>query len=363
MLTAMATRGVKRGGIIKISSLTIAILLISVFATPVEAATFDGTYDVTFKFVGPSRQTLGHTNPSGFVVSNGQISSKPSGYARGSVDAGGNARWTGPCANGDPFPSMPATFTGVLRADGTGGGNYRCQSGATGTWSVRRVSGGGTGNTPSMDTESMINILWTILILAGTILLMVIVYSLLGGSKPSQEEAPKPPATDRTVRYYSTNQPGYSTGQPRDRWIAGQPRVPGGPTYSSGDVGTHEVPASFPTAEGGRPIGGVGITAPPPTAPPVSNLRLSMEGNMARLEWDPPVYDTSKTKLVGYEVYRYEEVQWSTARERISLETLEPEVHRYEVPHMERSGNYGVRPVYRTPEGVVFGPGFGGAAF
>src|SRR3989304_10317077 len=111
----MAMRGVRRRGIIEISSLTIAILLISVFATPVEAAAFAGTYDVTFKFVGPSRQTLGHTNPSGFVVSNGQVSSNPSGYARGAVDAGGSARWTGPCAQGDPYPSMPATFTGVVR--------------------------------------------------------------------------------------------------------------------------------------------------------------------------------------------------------------------------------------------------------
>lgn len=103
---------------------------------PVKAVgTFDGTYDYSYNFHDP---TGWHTRniPSGFIVNNGKISSK--GGHTGSVDASGNAQFTGPCPCGAP----KAVFTGVLKSDGTGKGTYKCQYCLGGSWAVKRVSGG-----------------------------------------------------------------------------------------------------------------------------------------------------------------------------------------------------------------------------
>lgn len=207
-----------------------------------------------------------------------------------------------------------------------------------------------------------------VLLLIGVLVIFIIVAS--SRSKPSapKVEAPKIRPKMRGLMQYGGETPGrvLSTKQPAPAPKMGL-KKPLAPAYSAGEVhiGVHEIPASFPTAEGGHHIGGVGITVPPPTSPPVSNLRISRVRNSVKLDWEPPQYDTSKGKLIGYEVFRKEEVSWSTAWQERSLGTVGPDIHSFEVPHMERSGYYNVKPIYRILEGqqagqIVFGPGFGG---
>lgn len=95
----------------------------------------DGTYDYSYAYRGPGGRTQRVDIPAGFVVRGGRVSSNPAGYFGGSVDASGAVRMSGACHQ---TPAVGATWTGLLRADGSGGGSYDCGSGGNGTWSVRR---------------------------------------------------------------------------------------------------------------------------------------------------------------------------------------------------------------------------------
>ena len=106
----------------------------------VEAASFDGTYNYVYTLNGPNGKET-HRVDSGFIVSGGRISSNPSALS-GSVDSGGTVSFTGP----SPYGSPSAAFTGSIKSDGIGGGNYRDSQGLDGTWSVVRVSGGSSGS-------------------------------------------------------------------------------------------------------------------------------------------------------------------------------------------------------------------------
>ena len=96
----------------------------------VEAASFDGTYNYAYNLNGPNGWET-HRVDSGFIVSGGRISSNPSAFS-GTVDSSGNVHFTGP----SPYGSPSATFTGVIKSDGTGEGDHRDSQGLVGRWSV-----------------------------------------------------------------------------------------------------------------------------------------------------------------------------------------------------------------------------------
>ncbi|HMA04650.1 MAG TPA: fibronectin type III domain-containing protein [Methanomicrobiales archaeon] len=116
---------------------------------------------------------------------------------------------------------------------------------------------------------------------------------------------------------------------------------------------------SLPSAEGGHPEPGMGIVSQAAIPqPPVSSLKVSRAGNMVRLEWKPPAHDPAREQLVGYEVFRQEPVKMSNALQRVSLGTVDPGVNGFEVAYQEGARFYNVRPIYRTPDGIAYGPGF-----
>jgi hypothetical protein len=92
--------------------------------------------------------------------------------------------------------------------------------------------------------------------------------------------------------------------------------------------------------------------------PPVSGLQVSRVQNTVHLEWKPPGHDPSKEQLIGYEVFRQEPARMSTGLQRVSLGTVDPGVQKFDVGFMDGARFYNVRPIYRTQDGIVYGPGF-----
>ena len=148
--------------------------------------------------------------------------------------------------------------------------------------------------------------------------------------------------------------------------------IPGGfhgpgrsnPAYTAvpdpeGGEGRWGIPPSIPSVEGGHPEPGMGVVSQaPPVHPPVSALQISRVQDLVRLEWKPPGHDPSTEQLIGYEVFRQEPTSMSTALERVSLGTVDPGVHGVDIPFLEGAKYYNVRPIYRTQDGIVYGPGF-----
>ena len=119
------------------------------------------------------------------------------------------------------------------------------------------------------------------------------------------------------------------------------------------------IPPSWPSIDGGHPVDGPGVTpSEPPVHPPVSGLQVSRAGDTVHLEWKPPAHDPSREQLIGYEVFRQEPTSMSTALQRVSLGTVDPGARSFDVGFMEGARFYNVRPIYRTPDGIVYGPGF-----
>lgn len=115
----------------------------------------------------------------------------------------------------------------------------------------------------------------------------------------------------------------------------------------------HEVSPS-PIEAGGLATGGAGISYYRHAYPPVENLKITGHGNTMRLRWDSPPNDPAKGELIGYDVYRYEDVPSGTGKEYRSLATLPPGVTGFSAQHKKGSENYGVNPIYRTdPDGRI----------
>ena len=154
--------------------------------------------------------------------------------------------------------------------------------------------------------------------------------------------------------------------------IKGPGAIPGGfhgpaqsrPAYTAekppeGGESQWGIPPSWPSIDGGHPIDGPGITpSGPPIHPPVSGLQVSMVKDRVHLEWKPPNHDPSREQLIGYEVFRQEPTTMSTALQRVSLGTVDPGVQSFDVSYLEGARFYNVRPIYRTTDGIVYGPGF-----
>ena len=83
---------------------------------PVDAASFDGTYNYAYNLNGPNGWET-HRVDNGFIVKGGWISSHPAALI-GTVDSSGNVDFRELSLYGSPS----ARFTGVITSDGTGEG-------------------------------------------------------------------------------------------------------------------------------------------------------------------------------------------------------------------------------------------------
>jgi hypothetical protein len=119
------------------------------------------------------------------------------------------------------------------------------------------------------------------------------------------------------------------------------------------------IPPSWPSIDGGHPVDGSGVVPSAlPEHPPVSGLQVSRVENSVHLDWKSPQHDPSREQLIGYEIFREEPVRASTALQRVSLGTVDPGVQTFDIGYLEGARFYNVRPIYRTPGGIVYGPGF-----
>lgn len=285
---------------------------------PIEAASFDGTYNYAYNLNGPNGWET-HQVDSGFIVRNGRITSNPSALS-GTVDSGGNVHFTGP----SPYGGGSATFTGVIQSDGRGEGDYRDSQGLGGRWSVARVSGG-SGITGIVDT--MLNLMFSLSFIgeaiglsgtsaaavgtAAVIFVFVMVVSIVTtvgsgrGKSAIKSDRGKSPRSKLNFEYSQRRE--YEASQ-----LEASSRV-------------HETPASA-----------IGVP-PPPRSPPVgldvapSGLpdRLVVQSSWGNgrvdLAWESLQYDPEKYELMGYEIIRMRYDGTSTASSRMVMERLPPD--------------------------------------
>lgn len=254
---------------------------------------YDGTYDYSYSFNGPNgRET--YNVPSGFIISNGMIYSNPSAYT-GSIDATGNARFTGPCPQGGS-----ATFSGVVRADGTGGGSYQGPSGVTGTWSVTLVGGSGGDSWVDDFTEAIFTFFDGVgtaigvsedmaavtgfMVTVVPILVLVIVIGSAGAKRREQQNAK------------GGSNAGHKRGKTEKR-TRGYAASPAGEPVETGAI----APPITISANAHR-TEAVGEVRSDSSQPARLNLRAAWTRNQVTLNWSRPDMDPAVHRLDGYEV-------------------------------------------------------------
>ena len=290
-------------------------LLLVVGSTPalsflhVGAASFDGTYDYAYNLNGPSGWETHHVE-AGFIVRNGRISSNPSALS-GTVDSGGNVVFTGP----SPYGGGSATFTGVIRSDGSGDGTYRDAQGLGGRWSVSRVSGG-SGLTGIVD--AMLSAMYSLSFIgeavglsgttaaaAGTaavIFAFVMVVSVLTTVGSGRRRGASRGDRGRDPR----SKVDFEYGR-RGEYEFSQPEAPPGVhETSASSIGVPPPPVSPP----------VGLGVAPSGLPERLVLSASWGGGRVNLAWERPEFDPGRYELMGYEVVEMRYDGTSTASGR-----------------------------------------------
>ena len=281
-----------------ILTILLAILVVTLTTTVVKASTeFNGTYDYSYNYYGgSSRGWITVKISSGFIVENGRISSNPSGL-NGYVDDNGNARFTGPCPYGDPR----ATFTGVIRSDGTGKGSYICPYGHRGNWVVSIVS-------RPFSLSAMVPFL-----VIGTVAVVGIavgISALKSASKPKQKR-----------EFREVIQPTSQTPGPYPRSGA---RYQPAPRYEPAPTGEWGIPPSpIPMPPPPRSPE-AGLSVGPPALPPMLSLRATWAQGQVTLDWDRPQFDAGMYQLVEYDVSMMQYGPTSTAPVKIPLAQLPP---------------------------------------
>ena len=104
-----------------------------------------------------------------------------------------------------------------------------------------------------------------------------------------------------------------------------------------------------------RRIEGVGITNPPSSNPPPRNVIYKRTANSVNLRWDPPTtHDTSSGNVFqGYDVYYQERIPTST--DWVTRHIAVPTQNEITIQNPPlQSQNFGVRVVYKTPDGSIF---------
>jgi len=289
--------------------------------TPTKAGTLDGTYDYAYNMRGPDGWET-HRAPSGFIVSNGRISSNPSALS-GTVDSSGNVRFEGPC----PYGCGTSVFTGVIESDGTGEGTYQCQHGLGGRWVVTRVSGGdlfdldqiidsilgffeGIGELFGLSGSTAAAV-GVVAVVVPTITIVSIAQTR---SATRKQEAESSRATRRR-KPKTPSRPGYR----RERgYETSQPSPPPPPT-------PQEIPPPIGLPPTEPSILGVGVHQGPPPLPPALNVGAIWSEGQVTLKWDHPQFDPSMYGLDEYIVSRMQYGPTSTAVQKVPLARLSPQ--------------------------------------
>ena len=284
----------------------------------VEGASFDGTYNYAYNLNGPGGWET-HRVDKGFIVRSGRILSNPSAFS-GTVDSSGNVHFTGP----SPYGSPSATFTGVIKSDGTGEGNYRDSQGLVGSWSVARVSGGGGFSFMGI-VDTLLSLMYSLSFIgeavglsgttaaavgsAAVIFVFVMVISVVTtvGSKRGKSaiKSGRGKGSRSKIDFEFSQQRPYEA--------------------SEAPAGTRETPASF-----------IGVP-PPPQSPPIGlhvegralperlDLRSAWQVGAVDLSWEKPLYDPERYELMGYEVIKLEFDGSSTVASRGTPVQLGPD--------------------------------------
>jgi hypothetical protein len=300
-----------------------SIFVVTLTPTPVKAGTFDGTYDYKYTVRGPSGWET-YTLHSGFIVSNGRISSNPSALS-GTVDSSGNAYFTGPSPYGQGHGT--AVYTGVIKSDGTGSGNYQDSTGLGGSWSVTRVSGGGGAFDLAQIILTIMSIFSPIGELFGlsggtaaavgvaAVVVPIVVIASIASTRSAMKKQ-KAEARKAMERQKTEASPKMGVIRPRT-YEASQPAPPPAST-------PQEIPPPIDSSQA-KPIGGVGVGQGPPPLPSSLNLRATWPRGEVNLDWDQPQFDPNKYELQEYIVSRMEYGSTSTAPQKVPLERVPPQ--------------------------------------
>lgn len=338
-------------------------------STQVEAASFDGTYDLTYSFKGP-RGVETYKLAGALIISGGRTSSPRAGFFIGTVDSSGNIRMQSPTPQS---PSVTAVYTGKLYSDGTGEGTYT-SSGGSGSWWVKRISG------PALD--------YVILGSASAAIAMGAIGTVASigrrstkgkiGRRPGETgtRVQKAPIIGRRPIWISRIAPrNFETSQPQ----------PPGEAYTGQASG-------LPPPIGARPEGGPGFQ------PIGADAAKSIEGQGAKvggelfprletvlstrtatgvnLRWDDPRFepnlrfDPEKETLVQFNVYAYIYGPSSTAPVKTLLGWVGPQARQATVTFQQAytfstAGNvsgFQVEPVFLRTVGEYAGHTFLGRA-
>ncbi len=307
--------------------LTLSAIFLAFIQVPVVASTiYDGIYDYSYGFNGPGGWES-HSVPSGFIVQNGQISSNPSALS-GAVDASGNARFNGPCPQGD----NTAVFTGTIHSNGMGGGSYKCSYGHSDEWFVTAVSGFAMPTIPAYSGSSypgfdISNILAglgglfglkgdnamalgaamfiVICVVAATAIILGIsaVAGFMGTGKHRRSPAPG---------YHK--ELGYQVSQPAS---------PGATQETSAPVGIRQ---------NSHVLEDFGKVSVDPSLPALLDLSAAWAKGSVTLAWKPPAFDAGVYRLDGYAVSAMQYGPGGAGPVKVPVARLQPGVTQWAGP-------------------------------
>jgi hypothetical protein len=293
---------------------------LAIAATPVRAGTFDGTYDYAYNMRGPDGWET-HRVPSGFIVSNGRISSNPSALS-GTVDSSGNAQFEGPC----PYGCGTSVFTGAIESDGSGEGTYQCQHELGGRWAVTRVSGGGLSDLDEIIDSilgffegigELFGLSGSTAAAVGVAAVLVPVITIVSIAQTRSAVAKQKTEASRAMERRRPERPS-KVGYRRDTgYTASQPAPPPTPP-------PQEAPPPIDSSSA-QPIGGVGVHQGPLPLPSALDVRATWTEGQVTLNWNQPQFDASMYRLDEYIVSRMQYGPTSTAVQKVPLARLSPQ--------------------------------------
>jgi hypothetical protein len=317
----------------KVRTCLLLALLLLLLPASAQAGAFDGLYDFSYQ---TSYNPYGGHFPSFAIERALRIQDESLRFTddratwRGTVDRFGGVTITGACPLG---ANIRVSFTGVVERNGTGRGTWICDgmSRPGGTWSIRRVSGGGSDFELDWDFDGL-GIYAPLAMLGLAAGLGLAVMALMAVRSPVRTRTPAPRGaggrqivrpgglTERApLRLPETRPLGYATAPPSappalstDRSPAdgpagdGQPgaeaaSIQGGTGYSV-DTG-RQVPEP-PPATGGQPATGPGASVGVPEIGPLASLNGTWAPGTVTLTWGPPQFDPATNILLGYDILR-----------------------------------------------------------
>jgi hypothetical protein len=304
------------------------------FATvaPVLANSYDGTYDYSYTYKDMDAQTQTMDLGSVFIVSGGEISVEGSSNRfSGSVDDWGGVSFTGPSPEG----TLTATFTGTIDSDGSGSGSWT-DGINRGNWYVTRTGGG------DLDFGSIDPVAAGVALAAGIIVFAVIYGAYknnVAKRKSGQTQSIAPKGSLKLPHRYPETRPvnpQYSQ-PPSPSGLQG----PGEPVTDGVSVDALGNPLPPPIdMDNGTPIYEGRPMVAPVDMGSLPFLNATWQPGLASLEWQTPQFDSSKYRLVGYDISQQMYGPNSTAPQSINLTRLGPNANNVNITPFNQTYNW-----------------------